>query len=437
MNNILNAQDAFAALQKGKNLLCRFKDSDFMELDQFPATVFGLPDYEFCIDIEKIELSGFKFTKPYELDELVDEQDIFVIDFTCSHILKGKYNSKNKHLIGMVENGLVQRSIFDAESQIRAFHNVIGVHNGVIVRCEDFTGKPLKADSSSEPKQTRKRESKKDAVDPQIEHNKDLVIDAIATCLTIEDVEATCFGLDKNGFNASQLDAINAAKLAKLDQLAQERVVAESQDHELFNQDKLEPELSVLCDAFVSEINNANSKHALNEVRRRINSNDELSEVEHAELATRINIKLASFEETKLDDVHKPRNETGHYFDQVKKETAEWNEQLQGLLTRLQSTKSPEEANALVSDTKTWTEDQRQPLLRAISRRLQEFQNPKPTEQPSLAVQIQNAPDLTTLDALEIDVSSLDVVIQPEMLRLITTRRLQLENAANNESQAS
>ncbi|MCH7318708.1 hypothetical protein MMP64_12295 [Acinetobacter sp. ANC 5659] len=295
MNNILNAQDAFAALQKGKNLLCRFKESDFMELDQFPATVFGLPDYEFCLDIEKIELSGFKFTKPYELDELVDEQDIFVIDFTCSHVLQGKYNSKNKHLIGMVENGLVQRSIFDAESQIRAFHNVIGVHNGVIVRCEDFTGKPLKADSSSEPKQTRKRESTKDAVDPQI----------------------------------------------------------------------------------------------------------------------------------------------GHYFDQVKRETAEWNVQLQNLLTRLQSTKTPGEANALVSDTKTWTEDQRQPLLRAISRRLQEFQNPKPTEQPSLAVQIQNAPDLTTLDALEIDVSSLDVVIQPEMLRLITTRRLQLEKAANDESQAS
>ncbi|WP_343620828.1 hypothetical protein [Acinetobacter proteolyticus] len=437
MNNILNAQDAFAALQKGKNLLCRFKESDFMELDQFPATVFGLPDYEFCIEIEKIDLAGFTFTKPFEIDELVDDQDIFVIDFTCSHVLKGKYNSKNKQLVGMVENGLVQRSIFDAESQIRAFHSVIGVHNGVIVRFEDFLGKTLKADSPTEPKQTRKRESKKDAVDPQIEHNKDLVIDAIARCLTAEEVEATCYGLDKNGFNASQLEAINAAKLAKLDQLTQEKVAAESVDYDLLIQDKLEPELSVLCDAFVSEIKNANSKIALNEVRRRINSNDELSEVEHAELATRINIKLASFEETKLDDIDEPRKETGHYFDQVKKETAEWNSQLQDLLAHLENTKTPEEANALVRYTKTWTEDQRQPLLRAISRRLQEFQNPKPTEQPSLAVQIQNAPDLTTLDALEIDVSSLDVVIQPEMLRLITTRRLQLENAANDESQAS
>ena len=47
MNNILNAQEAFSAIQQGKNVLCRFAgngalpaDKDFSTLDQMPAMVF-------------------------------------------------------------------------------------------------------------------------------------------------------------------------------------------------------------------------------------------------------------------------------------------------------------------------------------------------------------------------------------------------------------
>jgi hypothetical protein len=65
MNNILNAQEAFAAIQLGKNVLCRYAgngtlpgDKEFMTLDQVPATVFYQPHYEFCIKIETIELAG-------------------------------------------------------------------------------------------------------------------------------------------------------------------------------------------------------------------------------------------------------------------------------------------------------------------------------------------------------------------------------------------
>ncbi|WP_171261680.1 hypothetical protein [Acinetobacter baumannii] len=43
MNNLINAAEAFAALQKGKTVLCRpIGDMlDFSDLDQFPASVFG------------------------------------------------------------------------------------------------------------------------------------------------------------------------------------------------------------------------------------------------------------------------------------------------------------------------------------------------------------------------------------------------------------
>ncbi|MCJ9116185.1 hypothetical protein K5E46_19430, partial [Acinetobacter baumannii] len=71
MSNLLTAAEAFAALQKGKTVLCRYAgdgtlkaDKSFSTLDQMPASVFGKPGFEFCIKIETIELAGITFTKP-------------------------------------------------------------------------------------------------------------------------------------------------------------------------------------------------------------------------------------------------------------------------------------------------------------------------------------------------------------------------------------
>ena len=52
-------------------------------------------------------------------------------------------------------------------------------------------------------------------------------------------------------------------------------------------------------------------------------------------------------------------------------------------------------------------------------------------------VQIQNAPDLTALDALEIDVSTRHPDIQPRLMGYVKKRRFeleQLESAANDEA---
>ena len=97
------------------------------------------------------------------------------------------------------------------------------------------------------------------------------------------------------------------------------------------------------------------------------------------------------------------------------------------LLNRAANAKTPEEANSLVRYTPKWSEEQRAPLIRAIHKRLEELNQEKNSEAPSLMVRIQNAPDLTALDALEIDVAALDPVIQPEMMKHIKARRQQLD----------
>lgn len=456
MNNILNAQEAFAALQKGQTVLCRYagngtlpSDKEFMTLDQVPATVFYQPHYEFCIKIETIELSGVTFTKPITIDEYQDGQDVFVICTYSPSIYV--VNFKTSALIESINCGFVQRDAENAKLQLKAISKALGHELNSDLSIVRLGKEPTK------PKRKKEPEFKNDS-DTQIEHNKDLIIDAIATCVTAEEVNTTCFGLEKNGFNQDQLDAIDKAKNEKLNQLALEKATAENAADELLNQhqvDSADPELSVLCDAFVDEINAATSAEEIKAIRNRINSNGDLTEVESAELATRINLKSALFEKDqshvsfdniaaaavaqaqKVDVETQQKNESGHYFDQVKKETAAWNEQLQKLLKDLETTNNADEANSLVSQTMSWTKEQREPLLRAISRRLQHFQNPQATENPSISVQIQNATDLTTLDSLEIDVSTLDPIIQPDMMRLITTRRLQLENAANDGGHAS
>lgn len=427
MNNILNAQEAFSALQKGKNLLCRHLESDFLPLNLFPSTVFGNPDYQFCIDIEKIELAGISFTKPCTIDEMEKGQEIYVCIFPCAEIHKTKFNNSSD-VLNFIRCGVVQRDEENAKLQMQAYHAFLGLDLALTINSVPGTDK----------KQKNKRNTTK-----EIEAHKDVILDAIATCVDADEVETVCSGIEQYGFNDDQIQAINTAKSAKL-----EILVAETSQP-----DVVKPELSFLYDAFKTAIETAGDESTLDAIQSRINANGELSEIEHAKLATGINLRKAFFDKTPLllrpavvelkadnqsdaPEIINP-NDGGHYFDKVKAETAAWNGQLQELLARLPETKTPEEANALVRYTKSWTEDQRKPLLRAISRRLQEFQNPQPKAEPSLMVKIQTAPDLTTLDALEIDVGGLDPIAQPDMMRIVNTRRMQLESADKHEGQAS
>ncbi|QOW45743.1 MULTISPECIES: hypothetical protein [Acinetobacter] len=115
----------------------------------------------------------------------------------------------------------------------------------------------------------------------------------------------------------------------------------------------------------------------------------------------------------------------------------EYQTKLTDLINRASQAQSPAEANALVRYTNKWSAEQRQPLLQAIHKRLSELSvDAQPIEQPpSLMVQIQNAPDLTTLDALEIDVGSRHPDIQPKLMGYIRARRFELENGPSGDAQ--
>ncbi|ETP83848.1 hypothetical protein P640_3291, partial [Acinetobacter baumannii UH0707] len=291
MNTLLTAAEAFAALQKGKTVLCRYAgdgtlkaDKSFSTLDQMPATVFGLPNYEFCIQLETIELAGITFTKPLTIEEYEEGQEVFVISTYSPSIYV--VNFKTTALIESINSGFVQRDAENAKLQLKAFSKALGfeINNELsVIRLGE------------EPKKQRSKKSKAE----------------------------------------KPIEVISAE--------IQPTIVITEQTNVTTSEDLLIPETN----------------------------------------------------EPKVDP--------------------EYQKALDALLQRVKESKTPEEVNAVYRYTRTWTDKQMEPLLQATHKRLSELSDNKPAESdpPSLMVQIQNAPDLTTLDALEIDVAARDPQIQP------------------------
>ncbi|MDC4804038.1 hypothetical protein NQ812_12540 [Acinetobacter baumannii] len=306
MSNLLTAAEAFAALQKGKTVLCRPAGDvlDFSDLDQFPASVFGKPGFEFCIKIETIELAGITFTKPLTIDEYEEGQNVFVINTYLPSIYNVGF--KTPALIEAINSGFVQRDAENAKLQLKAFSKALGIEIN-----NDLSVIRL----GEEPKKQRGKKSKAE----------------------------------------KPIEVISAE--------TQPTIVITEQTNVTTSEDLLVPETN----------------------------------------------------EPKVD--------------------LEYQKTLDTLLQRVKESKTPEEVNAVYRYTRTWSDKQMEPLLLATHKRLEELEKSKvsATEPPSLMVQIQNAPDLTTLDALEIDVAARDPLIQPKLMGYVRKRRYELENAASNE----
>ena len=124
--NILNGTEAFEAMMAGRNIMCRIAGelTEFDDLDQFSATVFAKPGYEFCIKIEMIELAGITFTKPLTIDEYQEGQDVFVINTYLPSIYV--VNFKTAALVQSINSGFVQRDAENAELQLKALSKSLG-----------------------------------------------------------------------------------------------------------------------------------------------------------------------------------------------------------------------------------------------------------------------------------------------------------------------
>lgn len=316
MNNLLTASEAFAALQKGKQVLCRPAGDmlDFADLDQFPASVFGKPGFEFCIKAELMELAGIQFTKPLVAHEVEDDQEIFIV--TPTRVLRTKFHPENSEIFYSVMNGFAQADAENAVLQLKALGATFGQVIDYVEIEDGFNDKP------------KKQRGKKE---PQIK--------------------------------------------------AEQTVVSEK-------------------------------------------TTEVIAEAKKPTIVITEQTNVTASEDLLVPDTNDPTLDP------------EYQKNLETLLQRVSESKNPAEVNAVYRYTRTWSDKQMDPLLQATHKRLTELADQKPVESepPSLMVQIQNAPDLTTLDALEIDVASRALEIQPKLMGFVKKRRFELENPPVNES---
>ncbi|MDX8267090.1 hypothetical protein SLK21_05730, partial [Acinetobacter pittii] len=170
MTNLLTASEAFAALQKGKTVLCRPAGDmlDFADLDQFPASIFGKKGFEFCIKAELMDLAGIQFTKPLVPHEVEDDQEIFIV--TPTSVLRTKFHPENSEIYFSVLNGFAQADAENAVLQLKALGATFGQ---VIeeVEVKDGFNEKLK-------RQRGKKEPQVKAEEPQVKEKNSEVISA-------------------------------------------------------------------------------------------------------------------------------------------------------------------------------------------------------------------------------------------------------------------
>lgn len=406
---ILNGNEAFAALMAGKNILCRAVGDliDFNDLDQFPATVFAKADYEFCIKIETMELAGITFTKPLMLEDIQVDQEVFMINTTGS-ILQGKFKPECDALVRAVKNGFVQRDSINAQSQAKALHALFGVEGVIQLKTIDFTNQ-----SDEQIPSVKKRGAKK------------------ANNSTPAAANDASVPVEKKTFDSqSNIQITEQGPVTEVEESLVEEFV--------------ETDAVKLVEKFTTEINAAESVDAVMQIRYKLSANGHMVRGQIIELNKLGEKRIATLTDSvdedgdlKINELQRLQVEAENLIkngiDQQIEDHHEHQEHLEILLNDIALAKTPIEANAQLKYTKSWTPEQRTPVIQALNKRLVQL-NPiaemKIEETPSLMVQIQNAPDLTALDVLEIDVGARHPDIQSKLMDYVKKRRFELENGA-------
>lgn len=131
-------------------------DKNFSTLDQMPATVFVLPNYEFCVQVEMLNWLH-KFTKPLVFDEYQEGQDVFVICTYAPSIYV--VNFKTTALVKSINGGFVQQDAENAKLQLKAISKALGRELNDDVTITRLGKEPTK------PKRKKELEAKSKTVD--------------------------------------------------------------------------------------------------------------------------------------------------------------------------------------------------------------------------------------------------------------------------------
>lgn len=444
----LSALEAFTAKQQGKNVVCRFESHDeYVQLNEVSAESFFNPAYIFAIKLETIMVGEYEFTKPYSLDELIEGQDIYFVG-ASGIILKGTFCPGNKMLIDGVTAGSVQRDAENAITQMKALRLVLGLEcdDPEIIEY-DFANQP-----KEEPEQKKTRRGRK-KTENDIQDPKDflepfyLKLEQATTHEEVDSIFAECKKLvvDTDEYRVHLQDFIvkTDEKYFQLDQLdikfnADDTSVKANSDAFLLHEaetNNIDPQVTdpaTIIEDYRFQINNAPTVDDVLKIRSLFAANNNLEREQVQSLCVLCEAKIEELNWWESQKQVEADNNTGADLVEFKKlkEDAEesiYQEQLKDLVERASKATTPAEANALVRYTTTWTQEQRAPLIRAISKRLTELPQPKQDEvKIPLISRLQDAPDLKTLELYETEISLAHPSVHKTLQNMAAKRRGEL-----------
>lgn len=381
MTNLISANEAFEALQKGKTVLCRPAGDmlDFADLDQFPASVFGKPGFEFCIKIDVIELAGITFTKPLTVDELEIDKEVFVIN-PAGFIEKHIYQGVGYSIVTMVDGGFAQRDLDNARLQYEALCKVLGGNS--------IKDVPLKTtELEIENKQSKKRSKK----EPQVKAEQSQVKEKPSEVISAETQPAIVITEQTNVTTSEDL------------------LVPETSDPDI------KPNVNAQFEILLDAIRICQSEKELDSTCANLEkegfSPEQIKSIDDAKQN-----RLTELDAQEIDDVA----------------TTLMPENFESLVQSIQNAHTPEEVNSVVRYTSKWTEEQRKPLLNEMHKRLSELNQTKQQDDglSPLIVRLQYAPDLNTLEELEREIPSRHPDVHKTLWNMAKKRRGEL-NAAS------
>ena len=374
--NILNGTEAFAALAAGQQIECRHIDAgEFDDIRNFPATVYINPEYEFRIAIKFFTIGEMQVPEP------IKESPAKGVQCFVPSILTEELSKSFKWKNSASDLALMQRG------QVHLIKEHAITHALALIT---VSGGSLEAPTTNDQNSTS------------------------------NDVEKKTFESQSNIQIAEQGPA------AAEDSLTEE----------------IETDAVKLVEKFTAQLNAAETVDDVMRIRYQLSANGHMVRGQIIELnklgEKRIEELTTPPSESKdlsVDELKRLQEDAESLIQSKKDESSEqpiqvdedavYKELLADLLDRVTNATTPAEVNAQIKYTKSWTEEQRKPLIDAINKRLVELNPPK--AQSSLAVRIQKAEDLTELDALEIDVSACDEEIQPRLMEMVEKRRLELD----------
>ena len=375
---ILTSQDAFSAMMAGKNILCRAVGEmlDFNDLDQFPATIFAQPGYEFCVKIDTIEVAGITFTVPLTLDEIEEGRELFVVNTYGLSIYIADFSCAA--LTDSVNAGFVQRDAENAKLQLQAMSKLMGRELS-----KDLTVVRLGGDKPKTPRKTK------------------------AKAPVVESVKVAPVETD-----SPEITAVDEAK----SNIVTFKDRKDQAEHVKLLREKIDTaQSSADLNALLSQIRDVGGEHGHMLMVAYTSRNDALTKPQAltADELKRLTLEAES-------SISQPVDE-----EEIKRQQL-----LDDLLKNIVNAQTPVEVNAQFRYARGWTAEQCKPLHVAISKRLVELDDSKPVEVQTLMGLIQHAPDLTALDVLEVDVGARAPDMQKKLMAEVLKRRKVLEGVA-------